>query len=252
MAKIFFRLDDIAPNMDWDKFNFTVSLFKRHNIKPLLAVIPDNKDSSLLKYPDNLDFWRIIKELSQYGWAIAQHGFEHFYKTRNGGVLKINKKSEFVGLDFKTQKVMIADGARLIEERLSLSPKIFVAPGHSFDKNTIRALKENGFNYISDGIALYPFEKWGLIWLPQVLWRSRKILFGAITVAIHSNTMSPKDLNNLEKFIEKNRKVIGNFSELMAWYSQAGMFKKFITFLMNLIFKPFWRIAFKLKHDVSG
>ena len=67
MARIFFRLDDITPNMNWDKFNFIVSLFGRYNIKPLLAVIPDNKDSELLRYPIDLDFWRIIKELSQDG-----------------------------------------------------------------------------------------------------------------------------------------------------------------------------------------
>lgn len=251
MARIFFRLDDIAPNMDWDKFNFIVSLFKRYDIKPLLAVIPDNKDPELLKYPANSDFWRIIDELKQNGWTTAQHGFEHLYKTENGGILKINKGSEFAGLDFKTQKSMIADGAYIIKNELLLMPKIFVAPGHSFDKNTIRALKENGFDYVSDGIALYPFKKWGLIWLPQILWRPRKILFGQITVLLHINTEEQSCLNELEEFIGKNRKIIGDFSELMNWYLHANILKKFLTFLINQPIKIFWHLVFRIEHGLS-
>lgn len=247
MAKIFFRLDDITPNVDWDKFNFIVSVLKRHGVKPLLAVIPSNKDSELLKYPANSYFWRIIKELNQNGWTIAQHGFEHLYKTKNGGILKINKKGEFSGLDFKTQKSMIADGARIIKDRLSLTPKIFVAPGHSFDKNTIKALKENGFEYLSDGIALYPFKKWDIVWLPQVLWWPRKIWFGWATVTLHINTEEQSDLNELEEFISKNRKIIGNFSELMEWYKKSGFIKKFLLFFINQIFKIFWYLVFYFK-----
>jgi len=251
VAKIFFRLDDIAPNVDRDKFNFIVSVLRRHNIKPLLAVIPDNKDPELLKYPANSDFWRTIKELSRDGWTIAQHGFEHLYKTGNGGVLKINKKSEFSGLDFKTQKAMIAGGTRIMEDRLSSAPRIFVAPGHSFDRNTIKALKENGFNYISDGIALYPFKKRGLIWLPQVLWWPRKIWLGRITVCLHINTEKRADLAELEEFIGKNRKIIGDFSELMAWYDRQNILTKSLTFLINQPFKIFWYLAFKLKNVLS-
>ena len=251
MARIFFRLDDIAPNMDWDKFNFIVSILERYSIKPLLAVIPDNKDPELLKYSANSDFWRIIKELNQNGWTIAQHGFEHFYKTQNGGILKINKRSEFAGLDFKTQKAMIADGMRIIKDRLSLVPKIFVAPGHSFDKNTIRALKEDNFSYISDGIALYPFEKWGFVWLPQILWHPRKGLFGMITIAFHPNTMTDKDFNDLEEFIKKNPMKIGNFSELISWYDRQNIIKKLLYFLINQPFKVFWYLTFKIKHGLS-
>lgn len=251
MARIFFRLDDIAPNMNWDKFNFIISLFRRYNIKPLLAVIPDNKDPELLKYPANSDFWRIIKELNQNGWTIAQHGFEHFYKTQNGGVLKINKKGEFAGLDFKTQKIMIANGISIMKDQLSLIPEIFVAPGHSFDKNTVKALKENSFNYISDGIALYPFKKWDLVWLPQVLWRPRKIWFGQITVTLHINTEEQSDLNEIEEFIGKNRKIIGDFTELIAWHDRQNVLTKSLAFLINQPFKIFWYLAFKFRNVLS-
>ena len=251
MSRYFFRLDDIAPNMNWDKFNFIILLFRRYNIKPLLAVIPDNKDPELLKYPANSDFWRIIKELNQDGWTIGQHGFEHLYKTGNGGVLKINKKGEFAGLDFKTQKAMITDGMRIIKDRFSSVSEIFIAPGHSFDKNTVKALKENDFLYLSDGVALYPFKKWGLVWLPQIFWHPRKFPVGLITFALHPNTINSREIDVLEKFIHENRSEIGNFSELMNWHGRQNVVKKFLIFFVNQLFKYSWRIAFKFKNDVS-
>lgn len=247
MAKYFFRLDDIAPNMNWNNFNSLIAIFKKHNIKPLIAVIPDNKDAELLKYPYNPDFWDIIDQLSSDGWIIAQHGYRHLYKTKEGGILGINKMGEFSSLDFEVQKQMIKSGRDILKEKIC-EPKIFIAPGHSFDRNTIRVLEENGYNSISDGIALYPFKKWGVVWLPQILWRPRKLPFGLITAALHPNTMTGEDFNNLEKFIEKNHEKIGDFSELMNWHTKTSNLRKFFTFLINQPFKIFWYLVFIIKN----
>ncbi|MDP2946021.1 MAG: DUF2334 domain-containing protein [bacterium] len=249
MIRYFFRLDDITPNMNWDNFNFLVSIFKKHNIKPLLAVIPDNKDSKLLGYPADPNFWGIMNGLRQNSWVIGQHGYQHLSKG-GGGILGVHNSGEFGGLDFKFQESMITSGKEIIKTNL-VNPEIFIAPRHSFDKNTVEALKINGFNYISDGIALYPFKKWGIIWLPQILWRPRKGLFGMITVALHPNTMTDKDFNDLEEFMGKNIKKIGNFSELMYWYSRQNIIKKFLVFLINQPFKIFWYLAFRIKHGLS-
>lgn len=246
MAKYFFRLDDIAPNMNWENFYWLRKLFKQRGVKPLLAIIPDSQDPELLKYPGNPDFWGIINELYHDGWIITQHGYQHLYKTKDGGILNINFRSEFAGLDFQAQNYQIAAGKQIMREK-SIDPEIFVAPSHSFDKNTIRALLQNGFNYISDGIALYPFKKRGLIWLPQIFWRPRKFMAGLITIALHPNTMSREDLVVLQNFIEVNRNKIGNFSELTEWHKEAGFFTKFFTFLINQIFRIFWRAAFQFK-----
>ena len=245
MVKYFFRLDDIAPNMNWDNFNAALEIFKRNNIKPLIAVIPDLRDPKLLNYPVNSNFWPIIKELNGNGWIIAQHGYRHL-AIGGGGVLQIHKSGEFGGLGFKDQEVMISAGKKIMEAQTFI-PNVFVAPRHSFDKNTLGALKQNNFNFISDGIALWPFKKWGLVWLPQILWRPRKGMLGLITVALHTNTMSREDLKNTEKFIEKNRDKIGDFSELMEWHEKSGFIKKFLLFFINQIFKVFWYSVFYFK-----
>ncbi|MBI2635344.1 MAG: DUF2334 domain-containing protein [Parcubacteria group bacterium] len=246
MARIFFRLDDIAPNMNWDNFNSLVAIFKKYSVRPLILIIPDNKDAGLLKYPARGDFWQTVKELVNDGWSFGQHGYQHLYKIKEGGILNINKKSEFAGVGYKEQSKIIAEGRGIMQIN-GLSPEIFSAPGHSFDKNTILALKENGFKYLSDGIALYPFKKWELRWLPQIMWRPRKILFGMATVALHPNTMLPEDLNNLEKFIKENRERVGNFEELIKW--KAG-FNAPVILIANRIFKIFWYLMFYFKFKI--
>ena len=248
MIKYFFRLDDIAPNMNWDNFNLALEIFMRNNIKPLIAVIPDVRDPKLLNYPANSNFWPIIRELNNNGWIVAQHGYQHL-ANNGGGVLQIHKSGEFGGMSFEEQKIIISTGRKIMEAQ-TIIPDVFVAPRHSFDKNTLKALKQNNFHFISDGIALWPFKKWDLVWLPQILWRPRKGMFGLVTVALHTNTMNQEDFKNLEKFMEKNRKNIGDFLELMEWHKKSGFIKKFLLFFINQVFKIFWYLVFYLKFKI--
>ena len=48
---ILIRIDDIAENMNWDLMEKSELLFEKYGIKPVLGVIPENKDTTLLSYP---------------------------------------------------------------------------------------------------------------------------------------------------------------------------------------------------------
>ena len=39
-----FRLDDIAPNMNWQMLARVRKLFNHYNVKPIIGVIPKNED----------------------------------------------------------------------------------------------------------------------------------------------------------------------------------------------------------------
>ena len=59
-----FRLDDIAPNMNWEMMEKVKTLFNTYNVKPILGIIPKNEDQDLKKYPlCNFDFWNEILPL---------------------------------------------------------------------------------------------------------------------------------------------------------------------------------------------
>ena len=76
---ILIRLDDIAENMNWDLMKKSELLFDKYNIKPVLGVIPNNKDDELLSYPKKNDFWDQVRKWKNKGWEITMHGFTHVY-----------------------------------------------------------------------------------------------------------------------------------------------------------------------------
>lgn len=204
-AKYLIRLDDICPTMNWGNFIKLRKIFEENNIKPIIGIIPGNKDEQLNIENENEDFWNILKELKNNNWIVAQHGYQHLYVNGNGGILNINKKSELSGLSYRAQLEKILMGKEILEKNLETKIEWWMAPAHSFDKNTCKVLKELNFKYITDGIALFPFEKFGLTWVPQQLWKPRKKLFGLWTICIHPNSVTNEFLNNLDKFIKENK-----------------------------------------------
>ena len=80
---ILIRLDDIAENMNWEMMDKCELFFDKHNIKPLLGVIPNNQDPELLKYPKNSKFWERVLSWRKKGWEITMHGYSHLYTQRS-------------------------------------------------------------------------------------------------------------------------------------------------------------------------
>ena len=48
------RMDDIAENMKWELMDEIEILFDKFGIKPVMGVIPYNKDPELLSYPKKI------------------------------------------------------------------------------------------------------------------------------------------------------------------------------------------------------
>ena len=142
--KYILRLDDIAPNMHWENLSCLKSALKRTGVRPVAGVVPDNRDPYLLANPPcPTSFWDEIREMRDLGWEIAMHGYQHLPLTRDGGVLGLNDRSEFAGLPYEQQLDRLILGRRILEQH-GLHTDVFIAPGHSFDASTIRALLESG------------------------------------------------------------------------------------------------------------
>lgn len=235
MRKIVIRIDDVCPDMNYEKFSDIRDLLIEANIRPLIGVVPNNKDETLIKaraesvYKTDDEVWDEIKELHKnHGWEIALHGYEHIKKTNDSGIMRINDKSEFAGVSFSDQKDSIKQGKRILESK-GLSCIAFMAPSHSFDLNTLKAVKSIGIDIITDGKGIYPYELEGCTMMPVPYSLYWYLPFGIYTVCLHPNTMRKKDVDRFKRFINRNLGDIITFSDAEQYY------RKHKTKMMDIV-----------------
>ena len=207
--RIAIRMDDITPDMDWKKFLKVKELLDSHGIKPLIGVVPENRDNKLHAQDAKEDFWQYVRDLQKSGWMIAMHGFNHLYTTKEGGLFPIGSKSEFAGHSLAKQEEMIKRGKEILESN-GISTDIFMAPSHSFDKNTLKALKKNGFGIITDGFGTGPYRERDMVFYPISLKRSSSLKDtrdGLVTFVYHAATMDDGDFERLEKLLLTDKVV---------------------------------------------
>ncbi len=208
MPTYLIRLDDACPTMDHKKWNKIFDILDKYDIKPIVAVIPNNADKNMIIDHYNNNFWNNVKKWQRRGYHIAMHGYDHNYISENSGLIPMNNKSEFAGVDKNIQIKKIQHGWKIFKKN-GISPKIWVAPSHTFDKNTLRVLKkETDIYIISDGVACYPYSKYNFFWVPQQLWWFEEKKDGVWTVCLHPNNINEEQIKKLENILKNN---INNF-----------------------------------------
>lgn len=204
MSKYILRLDDACEKMDIEKWDRMEQLLDKYGVKPLVGVIPHCEDPMMDNYPIDSNFWSKVNNWISKDWSIAMHGYNHVYSTECGGINPINKRSEFAGEPLEVQKEKIRKGISIMREH-GINPKTFFAPSHTFDRNTLLALKaESDINIISDTIANDVYYQDDFQFVPQQSGRVRKLPFKVVTFCYHPNMMQENDFLILECFLEKN------------------------------------------------
>lgn len=229
------RLDDIAENMNWELMDKCEELFQKYNIKPLLGVIPENKDKDLLSYKKNDNFWEKVKEWKNKGWEISMHGFSHIYdkSTNKKDYFNYGGKSEFFGHEYGVQKNKIENGLKKFNSH-GISIRSFFAPNHTYDLNTFRALKESGIKNVIDGYGLIPYTEKGLNFIPQLFYKEIFLPFGIQSTQIHLNYWTEKEFKKFELFVKKNKDGFISFDQAISEINNNMSCK-----LVNLLVKFF-------------
>ncbi len=201
----YLRLDDAAPKRDVEKWDRIEKLLDKYGIKPLVGIIPLCKDVDFEKYTEDIEFWsKRVPEWQEKQWTLAMHGYKHVFSTNSGGANPVNLKSEYAGLSYEEQKRKIEEGVSVLRNN-GIEPKVFFAPAHTFDRNTVRALLEvSDIRVISDTPANKPYCRWGMTFIPQQSGKVRKLPFHTTTYCYHPNSMTDKDFEELEEFIRRN------------------------------------------------
>ncbi len=211
MSKYIIRLDDASEKRNIDNWDRMENLLDNYDIKPLVGVVPNCKDSEMKKYSTDNEFWNKVDSWISKGYSIAMHGYEHLYTTECGGINPVNHRSEFAGETLEIQKKKIRNGVNIMRSH-GIEPEIFFAPSHTFDENTITALKqESNIKIISDTVANKPYSMYGMTFVPQQSGRARKLPFNTVTFCYHPNDMKNNDFELLEEFIKKNKKYFISF-----------------------------------------
>ncbi len=110
---------------------------------------------------------------------------------------------------------MIRSG-KIILEKNGITTDIFMAPSHSYDMNTIRALKKNGFTGITDGFGNGPYMWEDMVFYPISFKKSQTLKSkedGCVTFVVHTNTMTDRVFEAYEKLLAT--KEIVSYSEML-------------------------------------
>jgi len=213
-AQYLLRFDDICPTMNWRVWAEIESVLVQRRLRPLLAVVPDNRDPDLQVDSPAEDFWDRARAWQERGWTIALHGFQHRYVTRNAGLVAVRKKSEFAGLLPDVQREKLVQAMEIFR-REGITPRVWIAPGNTFDATTVALLPEVGIRIICDGYFRFPHicpltaslsssnrEKGWMTWVPQQLYHFRPAPAGVWTVCYHHNQWSAAQMRKFRQDVE--------------------------------------------------
>jgi hypothetical protein len=199
-AQYLLRFDDLCPTVSVARWQRLLPLIYQFGLRPILAVVPDNRDHTLRFSPPNPDFWAQMRDLEAAGATIALHGYRHLCQSEGRSLLPLHHHTEFAGMPETTQREWIHVGLEILRGH-GLQPKMWVAPRHGFDQNTLRALRSEGIRVLSDGFARVPFHRGGITWIPQQLWGPLEKSKGLWTICIHSNSTHGSQVEELHDFL---------------------------------------------------
>lgn len=229
------RLDDACEYCDRENWKRMELLLDKYNIKPIFGIIPHCEDTELTeKYAFDASFWENCDRWIQKGWIPALHGYNHVYSTECGGINPIHNRSEFAGLSIEEQQWKIERGVKILKEH-KIAPEIFFAPSHTFDMNTLNALKnKSDIRIISDTVACDVYRKFGFYFIPLQAGSVRRLPFRIVTFCYHPNTMKDRDFDTLETFIISNINHFGTFSSNVLYERNFSLADRAVTILYML------------------
>lgn len=215
--KYLIRLDDACPTMDAANWQRMEDILDRYGVRPMVGVIPNNNDSKQKIDAEDPAFWNKVDNWVKKQWAIALHGYDHCYISENGlkGLNPLWARSEFAGVPLEKQKEKIRKGVKIFRSH-GIDPKYFFAPSHTYDHNTLVALKEeSNIRIISDTIATKPYKDGDFTIIPQLGGHCSEMKISGIwTFCLHPSAMTEENFVATEDFLKAHKDEFISFYEL--------------------------------------
>lgn len=235
---ILIRIDDVCENMNWDLMSKLESLFDNHSIKPVLGVIPNNRDEDFLSFPRNDNFWDQVRKWQDKGWEIVQHGDTHIYDrlcSKKSDYFEYGGGSEFFGHPLDVQEKRIKNGLEKFKKE-KINIRSFFAPNQTYDENTFIALKNCGISEVIDGYGLMPYTEKNIKFIPQLFEKVVLLPFGIQSTKLHLHIWDENDYKKFENFIKLNSKKIITYDQALNKINNSFLYK-IIRYFMSKILK---------------
>jgi peptidoglycan/xylan/chitin deacetylase (PgdA/CDA1 family) len=163
-----------------------------------------------------------MRAMEAAGATIAMHGYRHLCTNQGEALLPLHTRTEFAGVPEETQRHWIREGLGILRGQ-GLNPTVWVAPRHGFDHNTLRALRKEGIQLLSDGFARVPFKRGGLTWIPQQLWGPVEKSKGIWTICVHSNFTHSDEVDRLRAFVRQHTAQFTSVGRVLVEYSPGSL-----------------------------
>jgi len=213
-ARYLLRFDDLCPTMAREAWQWFAPVLRNYGIRPILAVVPDNRDPELALTPPDANFWEEMRECQSSGATIALHGYQHRCVQQGGGLVPLNRNSEFAGAPEEAQRRWIQSGAAILRAE-GLDPVVWVAPRHGFDRTTLRVLRSEHIRVVSDGFARRAFTREGMTWIPQQLWGPVAQQDGLWTICLHPWNITQAAAHQIEAFLRLHATQFTSVQEVL-------------------------------------
>jgi len=214
-ARYLIRMDDACEVMDAQKWGLVERVLDEHAVKPIVAVVPDNRDPELAFDRKDPAFWDKVRGWQAKGWTIGMHGHTHvMHPTRAKLLVPFYARTEFAGLPLEEQAVKIRASWQLFNEQ-GVRPRVWVGPAHSFDALTLEAVRaETPIRVVSDGIAWNAYYEYDFHWVPQQMWALAERRSGLWTVCLHPNTMTEASIRSFANALQRFRGRMSSFDDV--------------------------------------
>lgn len=249
-AKYIIRFDDFYDGMDIEKYSIITEWLIKFKIPAIIGVVPAWEENSFgntsakhhsnSKHNTTIDrekFFLKMREVQSSGCEIALHGYSHKLHPCKS-ILNVNQYGEFPGLTFDEQKNKIALGKKCFEEQ-GLACRVFMAPAHSFDKETLRALRSENIPIITDGKALYPYQTEGMTFIPQISSSPTTYPFGIITICLHPQYLSAAGFDKLRRFVIEQDDSIVSVEYALEYLKKMGYWARLLNKIILFTYKPY-------------
>lgn len=220
-AQYLLRVDDLCPTVHAGPWERVCGLIREFGIHPILAVVPDNRDPELALSAPHAGFWPQMRELEASGATIALHGYQHLCSREGRSLIPLHRTSEFAGAPFDQQCASIEAGLAILRSH-GLAPRLWIAPRHGFDSNTLLALRRCGIETLCDGLSRVPVHRDGLLWIPQQLWSPLEKTKGVWTICLHPNTTEDGKFAQLRSFLHHHAAQFTSFEQVLADFARSA------------------------------